>query len=187
MENDFTNGCNSCILAKEQFCLGDKCNNFYHQMWDRHGESLPECAKPLQEPVNNTKVSRLQRKAENRKRLDGSDYPARCYFAVLLYQTIRLNGRDPYSGLKIKWEDCDEGGKYNKAPAIDHIYPNCKAPFTEGTEGNRELNLVFCRNDVNDAKNDLTQKEFLELCTSVLKHHGYTVSAPSGVSGLSQE
>ena len=91
---------------------------------------------------------------------------------------------DPYSGLEIEWENCDKGGKYNKAPAIDHIDPNCKAPFTEE---NKELNLVFCRNDVNDAKNNLLTEEFVNLCESVLKHHGYTVSAPSGMSGLSSE
>ena len=186
MENDFTDMCENCVLAKEQFCLGNKRNNFYHQMWDLYGKKLPKSAKSLRESVvdDDKKIkSRLQKKSENRKRSDGSDYPARCYFAVLLYQTIHNGVDDPYSGKKINWKNSGEGGKCNDAPAIDHIKPNCKAPFTK----DGKLNLVFCRNDVNDAKNNLLTEEFVNLCESVLKHHGYTVSAPSGISGLSQE
>ncbi|MBQ9774561.1 MAG: hypothetical protein IJW17_00835 [Lentisphaeria bacterium] len=184
MANDFTNICDNCILSKKHFCLGNQCDNFYDEMWKHYKNDFPDCASILCKTVEGKNKSRLQIKAENRKRLDGANCPAKCYFAVLLYQTIHFNGLDPYSGLEIEWENCDKGGKYNKAPAIDHIDPNRKAPFTKE---NKELNLVFCRNDVNDAKNNLLTEEFVNLCESVLKHHGYTVSAPSGVYGLSQE
>ena len=177
-----THNCEDCKLYKELFCIGDKEPFFFENMWNKHDKNFPEVAKKLRDIID--KKSRLQIKSERRKKTDNSDYPPKCYFAVLLYQTIHFNGMDPYSGLEIEWENCDKGGKNNKAPAIDHIVPNCKAPFTGE---NKELNLVFCRNDVNDAKNNLLTEEFVNLCESVLKHHGYTVSAPSGVSGLSQE
>ena len=34
---------------------------------------------------------------------------------------------------------------------------------------------------------DADKEKFIDLCKTVLTHNGYTVSAPSGVSGLSQE
>ena len=34
---------------------------------------------------------------------------------------------------------------------------------------------------------DADKEKFIDLCKSVLTHNGYTVSGPSGVSGLSQE
>ena len=34
---------------------------------------------------------------------------------------------------------------------------------------------------------DADKEKFIDLCKTVLTHNGYTVSAPSGISGLSQE
>ena len=162
--------CENCKLLKDGFCLGDSRQNFYDDMWTRHEKKLPS------KFAENMK-SHLQRKAQNRKNADGSDYPPRCYYAVLLYQVILDDGNDHYTKDPedtIDWTLAGNGGKKHSAPAIDHINPKCKNPFDD----NGEPNLAFCRNDVNDAKNDLTIKEFVDLCEAVYKN---SLSGPSGL------
>jgi hypothetical protein len=177
MGNMGIHNCKDCKLYKEQFCIGDK-EPFFEDMWNKHDKNFPEVAKKLREIID--KKSRLQIKSERRKKTDNSGYPPKCYFAVLLYQTIKNEGKDPYSGLDIKWDDADKSGKHEDAPAIDHIDPDCKAPFNNVGE----LNLVFCRNDVNDAKNNLRLKDFINLCQIIADRKNQILS---GISGLSQE
>ena len=154
------NKCKECWLKK--FCIGDKAANFYDEMWKIHKESLP------QEFTDTDEINEhVKRKSKNRKNSDKSDYPPRCYYAVLLYHMIQDKGLDHYTGLKIDWKNAGDGGKKHDAPAIDHIAPDCKDPFQE----NGVPNVAFCRNDVNDAKNDLPIEEFIELCKAVYLHN----------------
>ena len=155
-------GCGKCCLR--EFCIGDKESNFYDRMWEIHKNELP------QEFTNEIK-EHLKRKSQNRKNTDNSDYPPRCYYAVLLYHMIKDKGLDHYTGLRIDWEKAGEGGKAQDAPAIDHIAHDCKAPFKEEAPNKRVPNVAICRNDVNDAKNDLPVDKFIELCEAVSEHH----------------
>ncbi|MEP7364600.1 MAG: hypothetical protein ABI972_15195, partial [Acidobacteriota bacterium] len=54
-------------------------------------------------------------------------------------------------------------------PTVDHV-----------TAGATEANFRICSWRANDAKSDLSPKEFLELCISVVKHAGYTVTPCDG-------
>lgn len=155
---DVTSRCAECKL--KDFCVGDKEQNFYDKMWGRYAELLSkEFAKNMKD--------HLPRKARNRKNIDNSDYLPRCYYAVLLYQAIKDQCLDHYTGSKlgeIDWTKAQEGGKHPGAPAIDHINPACKAPF----DNSGAPNLAFCRNDVNDAKNNLSYDKFVKLCQAVV-------------------
>ena len=129
-------------------------------MWELHKKSLSiKFAENMKD--------HLPRKAKNRKNTDNSDYLPRCYYAVLLYQAIKDRCLDHYTGDQwgeINWSKAQMGGKHPDAPAIDHINPDCKAPF----DGCGNPNLAFCRYDVNDAKNDLPYDKFVELCRVVV-------------------
>ena len=145
-------------------------------MWGRY-------AKLLSKEFVKYMKDQLPRKVKYRKKTDNSDYMPRCYYAVLLYQAIKDRCLDHYTGdqgckHKINWSKAQMGGKHPDAPAIDHINPDCKAPF----DGYGNPNLAFCRNDVNDAKNDLTEDEFLELCEAVYNYKkSKSKSSPSGL------
>jgi hypothetical protein len=160
-EINTTDICSKCKLSVEGFCLGEGNRAFYKEMWKKHSDNFPEAAKELQKE-DKKKRSRLQTKAIKRRKEDKSVCSPRCYFAVLLYQTIEYKGKDPYTGWDINWSKADLPGKHNEAPAIDHIDPDCKKPFKNG-----ELNLLFCRSDVNDAKNNLPLDDFVRLCQAV--------------------
>ena len=161
--------CDKCKL--KDFCAGDKEQNFYDKMWRRHVKSL---SKEFAENMND----QLPRKAKNRKNTDKSDCMPRCYYAVLLYQAIKDQCLDHYTGWEIDWTKAGEGEKIHEAPAIDHIDPKCKAPFG----GNGAPNLAFCRNDVNDAKNDLPYDKFVKLCQAVVDFDKKkSLSGPSGL------
>ena len=161
--------CAKCKL--KEFCTGDKKQNFYDEMWGRYEKFLSK------EFAENMK-DHLQRKAKNRKNTDKSDYLPRCYYAVLLYHAIEDQCLDHYNRWKIDWASAGESEKKHEAPAIDHIDPKCKAPFKK--DGN--LNLAFCRNDVNDAKNDLPKDRFVELCRAVVSFADKkSSSSPFGV------
>ena len=154
--------CDKCKL--KDFCLKDK-RNFFKEMWQTHKGCLPE---EYREDIN----SNLLRKAKNRRNGDKSKYPLQCYYAVLLFQLIEDKCLDHYTGdkwEKIDWTKAKEGGKHPEAPAIDHINQGCKDPlFKKSEDGELEPNLAFCRNDVNDAKNDLTESDFIALCRAVV-------------------
>jgi CRISPR/Cas system Type II protein with McrA/HNH and RuvC-like nuclease domain len=54
--------------------------------------------------------------------------------------------------------------------SLDHIIP-----LSKGGESNLE-NLGVATKQANQCKSDLTHEEFIEMCKTVLIHHGYTVS-----------
>ena len=131
--------------------------------------------------------SKLSKIDDTKKINDGekrAEYRDAIYKAIAAMEVNKC----PYTGDKLEWEKIGtwknddakaEGKDFKKKfalmPTIDHKNAEPKPDF------------VICSWIANDAKNDLTQEDFIKLCKSVLIHHGYTVSAPSGVSGLSQE
>jgi hypothetical protein len=86
-------------------------------------------------------------------------------------------GKDAYTGEPLKWnlistyknEDSKAGRHTYKSgfallPTVDHVIA-----------GATEASFRICGWRTNDAKNDLSSEEFIELCLRVLTHAGYSV------------
>jgi len=123
----------------------------------------------------------LRRKAQAHVRRDrrrgnttaiGESYREAIHSAV-----IKCAGNDAYTGEALDWYlisqydnvESKENGRYYKRgfallPTVDHI-----------GDGSGSANFKICGWRTNDAKNDLELQEFLSVCESVLKHHGYVV------------
>ncbi len=82
------------------------------------------------------------------------------------------NGRDFYTGENLDWQllsqwsndkSRDDGREYKAGfallPSVDHA---------DGRRG--EIEFRICAWRTNDAKNDLTHQEFVELCRRVIEH-----------------
>lgn len=91
---------------------------------------------------------------------------------------ILSNGLDDYTGESLDWclistyrnEESKAGRHGYKSgfallPTVDHI-----------DAGATESSFRICAWRTNDAKNDLTPAQFIELCSKVLKFAGYSVS-----------
>jgi hypothetical protein len=127
----------------------------------------------------------LNRKAATHKQRDrkrgflevtGAKYRNEIHEAVL-----RSDGRDAYTGELLDWSliskynnDASKEGRHNyKAafamlPTVDHVEASA-----------RTASFVICAWRTNDAKNDLGNSDFLELCEKVLLHAGYIISPPT--------
>ena len=90
---------------------------------------------------------------------------------------ILSDGKDAYTGELLDWMlistyDNDESkigrhtykAKFASLPTVDHV----DASATEAS-------FKICAWRTNDAKNDLSFDDFLELCRKVLEHDGYRV------------
>lgn len=119
----------------------------------------------------------LSRKAEAHKRRDrerGNATATREGYMLAIHDAVlRSDGRDEYTGLSLRWdlvssydnEQAAAGGRaYKKSladlPTVDHV-----------GDGLGPADFAICSWRVNDAKNDLTIEEFLEVCRQVLRHH----------------
>ncbi len=115
-----------------------------------------------------------------RDRKRGSSVTSALYKEAIHAAVLLSEGRDAYTGEMLDWHlistyknDDSKAGKhaYKKGfallPTVDHV-----------DAGATEASFRICSWRTNDAKNDLSPKEFLELCSSVVKHAGYTVTAP---------
>ncbi len=91
---------------------------------------------------------------------------------------LRSDGRDAYTGERLDWtlisqydNDASKVGRHHyKAgfamlPTVDHVEASASS-----------ASFLICAWRTNDAKNDLSRVDFLELCEKVLVHAGYTVS-----------
>lgn len=80
-----------------------------------------------------------------------------------------IGGKDnAYCYLTGEKLDLDKSDEYH----FDHILP----PRKDGT--NDLSNLGAATRNANVSKNDMTVEEYLELCSKVLEHHGYSVTLP---------
>ncbi len=91
---------------------------------------------------------------------------------------IASNGVDYYTGEVLSWHQI---GTYNNAESRSgrHRYKAGFAllPTVDHYElGESQLTFRICGWRTNDAKNDLAYDDFIELCTKVLKHAGFSVS-----------
>lgn len=120
----------------------------------------------------------LSRTAEAHKRRDrkrGNATATReSYMLAIHAAVLRGAGRDEYTGLPLRWNlvstydnvrSAAGGRAYKKSfadlPTVDHV-----------GDGLGLADFAICSWRVNDAKNDLTIEEFLEVCRQVLRHNG---------------
>jgi hypothetical protein len=118
----------------------------------------------------------LSRKADAHKRRDrgrGNDTATRESYMLAIHEAVhRSRGFDEYTGLPLRWDLAStydnersgtEGRAYKKSladlPTVDHV-----------GDGLGPADFAICSWRVNDAKNDLTMKEFLTVCRQVLKY-----------------
>lgn len=126
----------------------------------------------------------LRRKAQahiRRDRLRGNTSASgKSYREAIHAAVIASAGCDAYTGETLDWkllsqydnDDSKEQGRHYKhrfalLPTVDHV-----------DDGRGAANFAICGWRTNDAKHDLDMSEFLHVCISVLKHHGYAVSTP---------
>jgi hypothetical protein len=118
----------------------------------------------------------LQRKAQtnvNRDRKRGNKTAKIGEYKKAIHQTLKKsNGKDYYTGKKLDWaklnqwnnEEAKSDGrnykkKFRNSPSVDHVGNGLGKP-----------NFKICSWCVNDAKNDLTENEFIELCKQILEY-----------------
>ncbi len=119
----------------------------------------------------NRKAAALARRDRRRRDREAriAEYRIEIHEAVL-----RSRGCDAYTGLPLRWDQISlydndasrRGGraykrKFGNIPTVDHTGDNRNKP-----------RFKICAWRVNDAKSDLTLKEFLELCRQVLAFAG---------------
>lgn len=107
------------------------------------------------------------------KHNDKFEHMSRMKYKEAIHQAVNdSNGKDYYTGKQLEWDriltwnNSDSKKKGYKSdfkglPTVDHID---RGNFHE------EINFVICSWSVNDAKNDLSEEEFLQLCESVVEH-----------------
>lgn len=91
---------------------------------------------------------------------------------------VQSGGRDAYTGEELDWKlistyknEDSKAGKHGYKfgfallPTVDHV-----------SAGGTAANFRICSWRTNDAKNDLSQEGFIDLCTKILKHAGYSVT-----------
>jgi hypothetical protein len=94
------------------------------------------------------------------------------YKVEIHHAVMRSDGRDPYTGEMLDWSligkyanaDSKEGRRAYKAkfallPTVDHVGDGLGSPEFE-----------ICAWRTNDAKNDLSHSEFVDLCHRVVGH-----------------
>jgi len=126
----------------------------------------------------------LDRKAASHIRRDrnrGNTTATKATYKVAIHEAVvRCNGLDEYTGKRLHWclvssfdgnEAKARGREYKrdfaKLPTVDHV-----------GDGTGDPDFKICSWSVNDAKNDLSRDEFLELCKDVLIYAGYKVTRP---------
>ncbi|MCK9367416.1 MAG: hypothetical protein M0P72_09760 [Metallibacterium scheffleri] len=124
----------------------------------------------------------LQRKSQAHVRRDrgrGNKLATVSSYKHAIHDAVfACEGRDIYTGQSLDWSlistydnkrSKQQGRDYKKSlaalPTVDHVDDGRGAP-----------KFVITSWRTNDAKHDLTLKEFLSLCASLLKHHGYDVA-----------
>ncbi len=114
-----------------------------------------------------------------RDRRRGRSAVTRALYKEAIHAAVLVSGgKDAYTGEALAWnlmstynnEDSKEGRHGYKAgfallPTVDHV--NAEAT---------EASFRICSWRTNDAKNDLSLENFLELCKAALKHAGYSVT-----------
>ena len=96
-------------------------------------------------------------------------------YRIALHEAVKLSeGLDHYTGKKLDWhligswdnkkakEIQGYKRKFKNLPTLEHVYRE---------DVSITLEFVICGWAVNDAKNDLSIDEFIELCKEVVEYH----------------
>ncbi|MBJ6749882.1 hypothetical protein [Geomonas anaerohicana] len=136
----------------------------------------------LHEKVTHETYERwLRRKAQahlKRDRLRGNTTATGETYRVAIHEAVEASGGlDAYTGEALDWSlisqyDNDKSQAQRRAykkgfallPTVDHV-----------GDGTGAADFRICGWRTNDLKNDLAFDELLEVCRSVLEHHGYIV------------
>ena len=119
----------------------------------------------------------LDRKADahcKRDRKRGNPAATREAYMIAIHQAVLAsNGLDAYTGQPLAWElistyenNASRLGKrdykkqFAQLPTVDHV-----------GDGRGKPQFRICSWQTNDAKSDLSEEEFLELCRAVVRHH----------------
>jgi hypothetical protein len=122
----------------------------------------------------------LRRKAlahvKRDKKRGNKEANAEAYRIEIHRAVCESNGLDHYTGEHLEWplvssydnaKSKEDGRKYKATlallPTVDHI-----------DEGLGQPSFAICAWRTNDAKNDLSHGEFIELCRRVISHHERT-------------
>jgi hypothetical protein len=102
------------------------------------------------------------------------------YMIAIHRAVCESNGRDAYTHELLTWEliskydnDASKAGrreykaKFALLPTVDHV-----------GDGKGAADFRICAWRTNDAKSDMTLKEFVELCRKVVEAHGATIRSP---------
>ena len=114
------------------------------------------------------------RRDRARGRLDAT---GRAYRAAIHAAVIRSCGRDEYTGRRLDWSRIS---KYDNASSkagrtrYKHRFRNLPTVDHEGSGVAAPL-FAICAWRTNDAKHDLTYKDFVALCSDVLAHRRRSV------------
>lgn len=124
----------------------------------------------------------LHRKAvahARRDRARGHDCTISAYKDAIHEAVAASRGRDSYTGEPLDWSlistydnEASKNGRHRyKAtfallPTVDHIDASSKT-----------ASFKVCAWRTNDAKNDLSHADFVDLCKRVLEHEGYVVAS----------
>ena len=125
----------------------------------------------------------LSRKAAahvKRDRKRGYNCAAAAYKEAIHAAVLVSEGLDAYTGENLRWElistykneDSQKGRHAYKAgfallPTVDHVSSSAT-----------EAGFRICSWRANDAKNDLSVEDFIDLCKKILAHAGYRITAP---------
>lgn len=132
----------------------------------------------------------LQHKAEAHKKRDrsrGNTTATVAAYKVAIHHAVEhSSGRDAYTGEQLRWDLISKydneasklGKRHYKAgfallPSVDHV-----------GDGLGEANFKICAWRTNDAKNDLTYADFVELCRLVVQHHDGGKDSAGGVTRM---
>ena len=124
----------------------------------------------------------LRRRASahaKRDRARGHSCSVSAYKDAIHQAVVVSKGRDSYTGESLDWSllstydnEASKNGKHlYKAkfallPTVDHFEASSKI-----------VSFKVCAWRTNDAKNDLSHKDFVDLCKRVLEHRGYIVAS----------
>ncbi len=133
---------------------------------------MPDFLTKYQQVTQKSYERWLDRKASSQYRRDKKYHTTmkqtrQDYKKTIHQAVINSKGLDYYTGNKLDWNALSTFGKENgykkipNLPTVDHI--NRKNAHTK-------IEFVICSWQLNDMKNDLSYKEFLELCKKVLAY-----------------
>lgn len=144
-------------------------------MYKNRKYALPDFLRGVTDQVNYERWLRRKGVAHVRRdRERGSQTATNKLYQIAIHSAVVFsNGLDAYTGEALDWhllskynnEASKKGGRKYKAefymlPSLDHV-----------GDGNGPANFKICAWRTNDAKNDMSLHQFIDLCKKVVAHN----------------